>query len=405
MICNIRRIGIDELKINEPGISPRSNRNILRIVEQRACGAVGGGGVDGGGGGDEGLGGASGDFDTAAIALRRDAGGGIAAAALGGGRASEAEAAVAPEGNAAAIAADQRVGGDDAAEIDFGILSVADSRVIPRRAAAEADAAAAMRAACGEMHTVERYIAAVAAQGDGAPQRSARIEHARAEQPCIRRHRDIAALPSGAGGEACRIRRAARHDAGLRAVDIATARRDRHRAARTGAAVGDDRALLRDVAAGDADGAAVASRHIQRAGQVHHAAAAVGTCCADNDRTLCIAYTLRPQRAAVGDEAVDDVGARRRGQRNRAAIGLDGAGVAHQLRTHRITHRHRHQPVAIEIHRRGVATGQVNAAQLRRDYARVHHVRRHEADQPRILCRNRPRVGNRRARIARRAEH
>ena len=75
-----------------------------------------------------------------------------------------------------------------------------------------------------------------------------------------------------------------------------------------------------------------------------------------------------PDDAAVGDQGVDDL-------LPAAAVSAilppsaSISPIGYQLRVHRVGHRHFHQPVAVHIHRDGIAGGQMHRAGLGRDDA------------------------------------
>ena len=194
------------------------------------------------------------------------------------------------------------------------------------------------------------------------------------------------------------------------AVDIGTAELYRYRAARTIRAIGADAALMADIGAGERHPPTAATARIQRSRMVDHPAAdrdmparatdriaridtaaidhfAVGGVARRRDHNLTIlrADRLRLQVSIVGNQAIDNRLPCRRRECDRSTIRGDHAMVLHQLRRHRIRHRHFHQPITVQIHRRRVARGQMHFAQLRGDTAVIDDVRRHKPYQPGIF--------------------
>ena len=120
---------------------------------------------------------------------------------------------------------------------------------------------------------------------------------------------------------------------------------------------------------------------------------------ADDDLTVFYANALRFQHAFRNNQAVDDVLTCRCGQRDGSAIGFNQPAIGHQLGFYIIRHSHLHQPIAIEIHCRGIAGSQLHAAQLGANHPVIHHIRRNQPHQSSFLGGDGAFVRNRRIRL------
>ena len=277
--------------------------------------------------------------------------------------------------------------------------------------AAEQDTAAAPRTRCIDMRAEEIQTAAFR-------------NHAAADRTAgdiiLPRRKQRTARTALQMNAATMAAIAVRTGEGRFTIDIGTTELRGYTTARTTRPIGANASLMADIGAGERDLSAARTARIHRAAMIDHSATdrdrparathriahidtatidhfAVGCRARRGDHNLTILCTdaLRLQRTIIGNQVIDNRLPRGSGKRDFSAIRRDHAMVRYQLRGDRIRHRHLHQPVAIEIHRRRIAGGQMHFAQLRGNGAIIDYARCNKPHQPCIARGDATVVGNR----------
>ena len=176
-------------------------------------------------------------------------------------------------------------------------------------------------------------------------------------------------------------------DMRCRVIQIMAGKIEQDRTAIAIGAIGKQVALLRKILCSDTDRPALRPAYIHRAGIADHLAA-------DHDFAIMLRDRRRLQFTAHRNQAIDDVAACRRRQRDFTAIRFNGAGIFNQLRLHVAGDSNLKQVIAVQIHRCRIARGKMHLTHIRGDDTVIDHTRRHHADKTSILRCNRTVIDN-----------